>query len=321
MSTSLRISEVCQRLRISRDTAYDWIRKGHLHATRTPTNQLVFDEAEVEALRRGERAPSVAPGTPQSDGRPRVPAWKERPPWLNEVDEARAAIDKDELEFERAERERARRGKQEARARAAEERARDDADWQRIHRLKKQVLGIVCNPREVRAAVVAALEKFASPAQIPAWLSNYEQLQLLIRAHGCRATPRRGAASGGHQATRGCRTSAPDVRGHHGSNTSDDQIAESSGSSNAAHRGDAPTIIRAIASALGSGGTETATQSAGFVRTTLNPWASIRIRPSTRGFPRRACGGSSLVRQHGACRKDWYARVVSGVLSWLRLPT
>ncbi len=94
---------------VSRDTIYSWCDKGFLTPKRTPTNQLMFDAAEVERLRNGEhqhrrpaRQQTLDEDQVATDERPKADSqkdrsWKELPPWEAEVAEARAALTVDEL--------------------------------------------------------------------------------------------------------------------------------------------------------------------------------------------------------------------------------
>ncbi len=186
MSTTapMRIGDVCELLSVTRDTIYDYVRKGYLRAKRTPSGQLLFDREQVEAIRQGEKPsrirstdPSLA--TPKLDERPRAPTWKELAPWQVEVEAERAALDIDDREFEHDERDWIRDQKRQLRAQDERRRGQEEADYQRIAKLKQLVLAIVWIPLEHRAAVVAEVERFATPTQIPAWLPAWQQQHLV----------------------------------------------------------------------------------------------------------------------------------------------
>ncbi len=184
MTQTLRIADVCERLGVVRDTVYDYVRRGYLKPNRTPTGQYLFDPDEVEALRLGERPETDAsPSTPDENVTKEKPsraaAWTELAPWKAKVEATRAALEVDDLEFEREERAIAREQKREALAESERQRARDDADWARIANLKRVAISSAWVPFEYRAAVVRALEQFTTPAQVPAYLNNWAQLQLL----------------------------------------------------------------------------------------------------------------------------------------------
>ena len=187
MSPSLRIGEASSRLGVSPETIREWVRIGHLQATRTPTNQLMFEEAAIEATRRGEGRPSSKQQSRtqnldevRSDDRPREPAWKQTAPWDVRVKQVRAELDVDALEFERDERAFAREKQLADRERAEEQDALRQANWQRIENLKKQTLRVLWCPVEFRATIVTALEQFATPQQVPGWLSNREQFDIVF---------------------------------------------------------------------------------------------------------------------------------------------
>src|SRR5688500_9404509 len=101
------MGETAQRLGLSQDTVREWVRRGFLKARRTPTGQLLFDEADVEAARSGDRpAPGPAPSTTQTTTESMglgvcVPTWKKLPPWESKVQAARASLTLEALEAER----------------------------------------------------------------------------------------------------------------------------------------------------------------------------------------------------------------------------
>ena len=187
MSPSLRIGEASSRLGVSPETIREWVRIGHLQATRTPTNQLLFEEAAIEATRRGEGRPSSKHQSrtqnlddPRPDDRPREPAWKQAAPWDVKVKQARAELDVDALEFERDERAFAREKQLAERERSEEQDALRHANGQRLENLKNKTLRVLWCPVEFRPTIVAALEQFATTQQVPGWLSNREQFDIVF---------------------------------------------------------------------------------------------------------------------------------------------
>src|SRR5882724_8501301 len=99
MSRVMRIAEVCRELGCSPDCIRDWVRRGILPATRAPSGQLQFDSRDVQAVKRGEMAPSIedAPTTPKADDpasdapKPQEaqrPRWEEMAPWDQEIQQA-----------------------------------------------------------------------------------------------------------------------------------------------------------------------------------------------------------------------------------------
>ncbi|MEK7247712.1 MAG: MerR family transcriptional regulator [Chloroflexota bacterium] len=188
MTAPLRIGETAQRLGVTPDTVRDWVRKGYLAASRTPTGQLVFDEDAVEALRLGERQPSAPPSSPRpipesrAEERSRTPAWKELAPWQAEVESTKASLTLDELEAEREQRTAARERERRRHERGQQQAQRDETERQRIERHKKQVFQSIWIESVFRAQVAAGIEAFATPERVPAWLTDSEQYGL-IAAH------------------------------------------------------------------------------------------------------------------------------------------
>lgn len=184
MSSPLRIGEAALRLGVTADTIREWVRRGHISASRTPTGQLYFDTEEVDALRRVDgkataSPPPLASRPPKTDERPLIPSWKDLPPWQSEVETMRAALTTDELQSERERRADSR--ERERRLREAEEQncARKESERQRIEKQKRRVFQMIYIETEHRAAVAAEIEKFATPERVPAWLSDAEQYELI----------------------------------------------------------------------------------------------------------------------------------------------
>ncbi len=184
MPAPLRIGEAAQRLGVTTDTLREWVRRGHLEGTLTPTGQLVFEAEDVEAVRRGAprdtRTPSSAPTPPARPvERPRQPTWKELPPWQMQVEAARAAIATDELEDERERKALQREAERRDHAQSERTRARIAAQHQRLERQKLRVFQTVFIESEHRAPVAAAIEAFVTRAHVPDWLSDVEQYELI----------------------------------------------------------------------------------------------------------------------------------------------
>lgn len=188
MSRVLRIAEVCRELGRSPDCIRDWVRRGILPATRTPSGQLQFDPRDVGAIKRGELAPppvedireaaSEAPApTPQETRRPR---WEEMAPWDQEIHQARASVEVErfntELERIRAERS----GTEEATQRAKAQEAGAQAERERLTRLKQHARSSSWIPTEIEARITAEIERFVTSEQVPAWLPEYQQTQIVM---------------------------------------------------------------------------------------------------------------------------------------------
>jgi len=185
MPSRLRMGEAAQRLGLSQDTVREWVRRGFLRAHRTPTGQLLFDAADVESARQGDQPPPTA----QSAAEPAVldlpgeskeaSPWKKLPPWVTKVETARASLTVDELEAERSEKAMAREIERK-RTIAAEQRAdQARAELQRLNGVKKRVIQAVWIPSEYRSEVIASIERFATREQLPSWLAEWEQFNLL----------------------------------------------------------------------------------------------------------------------------------------------
>lgn len=185
MAARLRMGEAAQRLGLSPDTVREWVRRGFLKATRTPTGQLLFDDADVESARDGQQSapshrPSETPNLRDVPGQP--PTWKKLPPWVTKVEVARASLTLEELEAERKERVKARESERQ-RAIAAEAReSQEKAQRQQLNGIKKRVIQTVWIPSQHRSEVIASIERFATAEQLPPWLAEWEQYDL-VAAH------------------------------------------------------------------------------------------------------------------------------------------
>lgn len=185
MSTRLRMGETAQRLGRSQDTVREWVRRGYLKARRTPTGQLLFDEEDVEAARRGDGRSTTEPtsGEPLSvdatDAGERVPAWKKLPPWETKVQAARASLTLEELEAERKAKTKARENEEQRAALTQRQTAQEEAQRQRLSAIKIRVIRTVWIPAECLSEVIEAIERFAVAERIPSWLSEEEQFDLV----------------------------------------------------------------------------------------------------------------------------------------------
>ncbi len=187
MSAPLRIGDAAQRLGVTPDTIRDWVQKGYLRASRTPTGQFLFDESEVENLRRGEertptpsRSPAQTAVTRQED-RARAPAWKELAPWQAELEAERAALALDELRAQRERRDEEREEERCKRERMDAQAAQRAAEAQRLHQVKLEVFRVLYIDAEARAEVAAGIHAFATPEQVPGWLSHAELFDLVAK--------------------------------------------------------------------------------------------------------------------------------------------
>jgi len=184
MARLLRIAEAAEILGVSADTVRRWVEDGALPAVRTYGGQLRFREADVLAFREQAQGPENAnpdddPGpAPQATARsPRKPApdkpdWKRLPPWERKKAEVEAELAiGDLLAKRRAQRRERVREQQQAQERAAER--------GRLAELKR--LGLLhCSHSDQRHRLVRILEHFVTSKQIPAYLSEFEQRQLVI---------------------------------------------------------------------------------------------------------------------------------------------
>lgn len=189
MATRLRMGEAAQRLGLSQETVREWVRRGFLKARRTPTGHLLFDEADVDAARRGEHPSVLAPTTreaPLSEVGPdepkQTPTWKKLPPWVTKVETARAGLTLDELEAERKDRAKERQSERQREIAAEQRAAQEKALQQRLNSVKKRVIQTVWIPSQFRSEVITSVERFATLEQLPSWLAEWEQFDL-VAAH------------------------------------------------------------------------------------------------------------------------------------------
>jgi len=184
MAKLLRIADAAEILGVSADTLRRWVEDGALQAVRTYGGQLRFREADVLAFReqgQGQDDSNTDDDTgpaPQAKARPpRKPApdkpdWERLPPWERKKAEVEAELAICDLMAKR------RAHKQECiRARQAVQ--NEAADRERLAELKR--LGLrYCSHADQRHRLVRLLEHFVTSKQIPAYLSQIEQRQLVI---------------------------------------------------------------------------------------------------------------------------------------------
>ena len=188
---SLRIGEVALRLSCTPETVRTYVRRGFLRAERTPGNQMRFDVRDVDALRGGglPDTPAPAPAPVSRQGKPLQPIGP-APRAGQRLTTARDDISRhggaaDELNaieddgwaepdiLTPANAERIRRAATEA-ERAAHQR--------RLGTASRLVFSETFVPFEFRGAIAAAIQAFATPAQLPAWLSDAEMADV-IKTH------------------------------------------------------------------------------------------------------------------------------------------
>lgn len=184
MATRLRMGETAQRLGLSQDTVREWVRRGFLKARRTPTGQLLFDEVDVETARTGNSSLSAHESGTQhasadKDETIRTSPWQKLPPWVTKVEAARACLTLDTIEAERKQRLHEREVEAQRAIAAQQRESQEKAQRQRLNGIKKRVLQTVWIPAEYNSEVIAEIERFATPEQLPAWLAESEQLDLV----------------------------------------------------------------------------------------------------------------------------------------------
>lgn len=184
MAKLLRITEAAQILGVSADTLRRWVEDGALPAVRTYGGQLRFREADVLAFQEQAQGQDngnlddEAGSAPQPTARPprrptpNTPDWERLPPWERKKAEVEAELAiGDLLAKRRAQRRERVHEQQEAQGQAAER--------ERLTELKR--LGLLhCSHSDQRHRLVRILEHFVTSKQIPAYLSEVEQRQLVI---------------------------------------------------------------------------------------------------------------------------------------------
>jgi excisionase family DNA binding protein len=185
MSKIIRVGEAAARLKISQETLREWVRRGYLPESRTPSGQLLFSELHIEEIESGGRPVRDANAsphgpTPQASLPPRLPSWKEMPPWKAAVEATRASIELDALESEREalqarrdqvciEREQEQRNKAEL-----------DAHRSRVERLTSRVLRLFPFQERHKVRGRQAMSAFATTGNLPASLSDSEIFAALV---------------------------------------------------------------------------------------------------------------------------------------------
>lgn len=192
MSRVLRIADVCRQLGRSADCIRDWVRRGILPATRTPSGQLQFDIRDVRAIKRGDLAstpetsarvsrpsaaePSQPPPTPEL---PR-PKWEEMAPWDQELEQTKASVEVERLNAELAKAQTERQVAKQLLDRAVAEEAAAQAERERITRLKQHAEMYSFIPPEIESRVTSEIDRFVTSEQVPAWLPEHQQTEVVM---------------------------------------------------------------------------------------------------------------------------------------------
>ena len=191
MSRVLRIADVCRQLGRSADCIRDWVRRGILPATRTPSGQLQFDIRDVRAIKRGdlastlETSPRVSktsaaePSQPPTPELPR-PRWEEIAPWDQEVHQARASVEVERLNAELAKAQTERQVTKQLLDRAVAEEAAAQVERERLTRLKQNARMYSFIPPEIQPRVTSEIDRFVTSEQVPAWLPAHQQTEVVM---------------------------------------------------------------------------------------------------------------------------------------------
>lgn len=186
MPAPLRVGDVAQQLGVSPDTVREYVRRGYLRATRTPTGQFLFDEQDVDLVRRGDPVtppppPAELPPPPATSRTENAtePRWQKLAPWETDVEAAKASLTLDELEAERERRADAR--EQDRRLREEKEQVAQHTavERQRLQRQKQRVFQTICMDSEQRPRIARAIEEFVTSERVPPWLTDGQQLELI----------------------------------------------------------------------------------------------------------------------------------------------
>lgn len=186
MDRYVRIGDAAQQLGVSVDTMRRWADEGVITAYRCPGGHVKFRQRDVQELltRRVEPArsrraaePDNAGADEQNDDRGHearvasAPKWKELAPW-----EQRRAEVETELAIERltATREQE-RAEDDRMLREDETRAAEETRLTELKRFGR----LCCWSYDAASEVVRDLEAFVTSAQIPPWLSKWEQNNLV----------------------------------------------------------------------------------------------------------------------------------------------
>ena len=115
--------------------------------------------------------PPEATARSRRKARPQKPDWERLPPWERKRAEVEAELEINDLLAERRARHRARKREQQEEQEAA-------AEYERLAELKRYGLRL-CAHSDQRHRLVRLLEHFVTSKQIPAYLSQAEQQQLV----------------------------------------------------------------------------------------------------------------------------------------------
>ena len=181
MAKLLKASEAADLLGVSPDTLRRWVDDGAVPAIRTMGGQLRLRESDVLTFRQQPQAAagqdtsaSSAPDGEAPQGSrldPEPPEWQRLSPW--EQKRARVEIDLaigDLMAERRRQRRERKREWDEAQQRKAEE--------ERLAELKRYGLSL-CSHSDQRHRLVRLLERFVTSRQVPAYLAESEQRQLV----------------------------------------------------------------------------------------------------------------------------------------------
>jgi excisionase family DNA binding protein len=181
MGKLLTVAEAAELLGVSDDTVRRWVEDGALGAVRTYGGHFRFREAEVLAFRRqGQRAAgrTVATASQLDAGvssatEPDPPEWQRLRPW-----EQKKARVETELAIHDLVAERRRQREERLRERDADRQAM--AEETRLNDLKLYGLSQLSGfDSEQKPRLVRLLERFVTSQQIPAYLPDHEQKQLV----------------------------------------------------------------------------------------------------------------------------------------------
>lgn len=177
MAKLLTVTEAAGILGVSPDSVRRWVEDGALPAVRTYGGHLRFREGDVQAFRRqgqdngrgGRAAAQTEP--PAGPSQPDPPEWQRLPPWEQKKAKVETELAIGDLMAER-------RRQRRERAREREEEHRNIGEEKRLNDLKLYGLSL-CSHSDQRHRLVRLLEHFVTSKQVPAYLSEYQQKQLV----------------------------------------------------------------------------------------------------------------------------------------------
>lgn len=187
MDRYIRIGDAAIQLGVSVDTLRRWAEEGIVAAYRSPSGHIRFRQRDLQSLmnrrvkprrdrRYGPAAETAGDNDVEDYDAPRqrsasAPKWQELAPW-----QQRRAEVETELEIERLT---ARREQERAEAeRSFLEEEEREAEQVRLTALK-QFGKVCCWSIDATTEVIKELETFVTTAQIPPWLSQWEQNNLV----------------------------------------------------------------------------------------------------------------------------------------------